>query len=910
MFNDLYLRLRSLFRRARVDAELDAELQFHLEHQVGKYMRSGMSREEATRQVRLDFGGVQQIAEECRDARGITLVTTLGRDLQYALRMFGRTPGFTAVILITLAMGIGSATAVFTLFDQVLLRTLPVRNSQELVRLQWHGSFSGAMSAFGGDTGDYYSYPMYRDLRDQNVVFSGMLATMKTQMGVAWRNQAEDEDAEIVSGNYFEVLGLKPFLGRLFTESDETAKNANAVVVISFDYWRTRFGASRDIIGQTIAINGNPFTIVGVAPEGFHTAIGGFRPGLFVPVTMVEQAIPGTAPGNRLQNNLSLWLTVVARLKSGMTARQAEASLLPLWRALRARDLTFYKKASESFKERFVAKSTIQVLDDSRGFSPKRMNLRMPLAILLGMAGLLMAMCTINVATLLLLRATARAREMSMRYALGAKSRRIACQLMTEGGLLGLIGAIGGVVLSPALAAVLVHLMMSSNPDTPAPYSSHLDPRVLGFAIGLAFVVSVLFSVVPAVHYLRPDLVGAMRQSTGTASTRAQAVRKGAVGVQIALSVLLLGMAGLFVRTLDHMRSQPLGFDPRQMVTFYLDPASSGYSESASSTIVMRSLDTLSHLPGADSAAATTDPELDGDEEWNGFTIQGHTFREGESTNFESPFITPSYFATLKQPLLVGRDFTLADAHGAPKVAIVNVSFATRFYGSAQNAIGRLIGSGDKPDTSIVGVVAVVKHENLRTDMGPGVYQPYLQMEHPSGVQVYIHATQNPETLMGSIREALHRLDPALVVDGLRTMEAQVDISAADERTLAILAFGFAVLAALLAAVGLYGVLAYSTQSRTREIGVRLALGAPRFTLLSMVLAEMGWIASVATLLALPGIVAIAKLFRSQLYGVHTVDPQTLVASVALTAVVVALAAALPAYRAISVDPTKALRCE
>jgi hypothetical protein len=310
-------------------------------------------------------------------------------DLKYAWRQLRKSPGFAVTAVLTLALGIGATTAIFTLFDQVMLRVLPVAQPRELVRMDWHGSFSGSMSDFCGDVGNYFSYPMYKDLRDRNQAFSGMLATMKTNVGVVWCDQAEDEDTEVVSGDYFQVLGLRPFAGRLFTSSDETATNGNAVVVLSYDYWRTHFGVERDVIGQTLAINGHPFTIVGIAPEVFHTAIGGYRPGVFIPVTMVEQAMRWTVPGRRLDNHLNLWLTIVARLKPGVTPAQAQASLLPLWRALRAQELTLYPSASRTFKERYVAKSTIQVLDDSRGFSPNRLDLETPLIILLSMAELL-----------------------------------------------------------------------------------------------------------------------------------------------------------------------------------------------------------------------------------------------------------------------------------------------------------------------------------------------------------------------------------------------------------------------------------------------------------------------------------------------------------------------------------------
>lgn len=830
-------------------------------------------------------------------------------DLKYAWRQLWKSPGFAATAIVTLAFGIGATTAIFTMFDQVLLRVLPVERPQELVRLNWHGSFSGSANTFGGDIGEYYSYPMYKDLRDRNQVFSGMLATMRTNVGVSWQNQAADERAEIVSGNYFQVLGLRPLAGRLFNASDETVKDANPVVVLSYDYWRTRFGASREVIGQTLRINGHPFTIVGVAPENFHTAIGGYRPSIFVPVTMSEVAMPWTTSRHNLDNHLSLWLTVVARLKPGVTISQAQASLAPLWHSLRAQELTLYKQASPRFKAGFLDKTTMKVIDDSRGFSPGRMDLKTPLVILLSMAGLLMAMCALNVATLLLLRSAARVREMSMRYALGAKTSRIVRQLVIEGGMLGAAGVAGGLALSPVLAIVLVRLMTSAQPGH-EPYSASVDGRVLLFALTLSVVVTLLFSIAPALHFLRPDLAGALRQSTGTASKSSQYFRKAAVGVQIAFSVLLLGGAGLFVRTLQHLRDQPVGWDTRNVANFSLDPTISGYGEDRTPLIIKAALDALERVPGVQMAAGTDDPELMGNSETNGFTVQGYKPAEGESMGFESPWVTPGFFATMRQPLLAGREFNEADGKNAPKVAVVNIAFAKRFYGSAPNALGRVIGEGDKPDTTIVGVAGDVKHQNLRDDIGPAVYRPYAQTPHPGGLQIYVRTARDPETVEAGIQRTIHDLDPTLVVDGLRTMEAQVDMSASDERALAMLAIGFAALAALLAAVGLYGVLAYSTQSRTREIGVRLALGAPRHTLVALVVREMAWIAGLAALVALPATVGLAHFFRSQLYGVSTWDPVTLAAALLLTAVMVVLASALPARRATAVDPMEALRTE
>jgi predicted permease len=838
---------------------------------------------------------------------------TFIQDIRYALRQLRKSPGFTLTVIVTLALGLGANAAVFTLFDRVLLRMLPVERPKELVRFNWTGSFNGSVSIFGGGQGDFFSYPMYKDLRDQNQVFQGMLAGVRTGVGVSWNNQAEDEDAEVVSGNYFQVLGLKPALGRLLTPQDDTAKNANPVVVLSYNYWKTRFTASRDVIGRTVLINGHAFTILGVAPENFDSAIGGSRPRVFLPISMAEIAMPWTVPHDNLNNHQSLWLTLVARRKPGVSNAQAEASLGSLWHSLRAYELTLYKRTSPRFKASFLDNSRLKVIDDSTGFSPERADLKTPLIILMSMAGLLIAMCAINVATLLLLRAANRAREMSMRYALGAKRSRIVAQLLVEGGLLGMAGAAAGLLLAPVVATTLVRLLTNANPGE-EPYSASLDMRVLFFTLGISIAVSLLFSIAPVLHFLRPDLASALRQNAGTASKNSQRFRKVAVGAQIALSVLLLGGAGLFVRTLDNLRHQPVGFETSHLVTFNLDPTISGYGEGRTAQIVTNALDAVRTIPAITGAGATTDAEITGSSSFNNFTIEGHKATEDEDMDFESPWITANYFATLKQPLLVGREFTPADAQGAPKVAIVNLALAKRFFGSPQNALGRLLvqGSGDgvHPDRTIVGVVGDIKHENLRTELGPAVYEPYLQLKHPVGVQVYARCAQPPAVAEAAIRRAIHALDPTLVVDGLRTMDEQVNRSASDERALAFLAIGFSVLAMVLAAVGLYGVLAYSTEQRTREIGVRLALGAQRSGVVVLVVREMAIIAAIATAIALPSVVALARLFRSQLYGVTTFDPITLAGAVILTAVMVTLAAALPARRAAAVEPMQALRTE
>jgi len=843
-------------------------------------------------------------------------MNSLIQDLRYALRQLRKSPGFSITVIVTLALGIGANAAVFTLFDQVLLRMLPVKNPQELVRFEWNGAFNGSMSSFGGDSKDhhnYFSYPMYKDLLDQNQVFSGILATDKAQVGISWHNQAESDDAEVVSGNYFQLLGLNPAVGRLFTPQDDTAKDANPVTVVSYNYWRTHLGGSRDVVGQTILINGHSFTIIGVAPPNFDSAIGGYRPDVFVPTSMVDIAIPWRAPIDDLKNHKSVWLTLVARLKPGVTLEQADAGMRPLWHSLRANELSLFKNPSERFRKNFVDLSTFKVIDDSKGFNPNRSDLQKPLVILMSMAGLLVILCAINVATLLLLRAANRGREMSMRYALGARRGRIVSQLMIEGGVLGLVGAAAGIALAPVVTASLVRILTSSDPGA-EPYSASVDIRVLLFTLGLSVFATLFFSVAPVFHFLRPQLAGALRQNSGTLSKDSQRFRKLAVGAQIALSVLLLGGAGLFLRTFDNLRHQSVGFETAKLATFALNPTNSGYGEDRTGQIVTNSIDALRHVPGVTSVAGTTDPELVGDSETSNFSVQGYKPSEEENMNFEQPRITPGYFSTIHQPLLTGREFTAADTKGQPEVAVINLTFAKRFFGTPQNAIGRQLqeGSSDKPNynITIVGVVGDIRHTDLRTPLGAAVYLPYLQQKHPGGVQMYVQTSPAPSTVEGAIRQTIHQLDPTLVVEGLRTMDAQVERSASEERALAYLAIGFAALALILAAVGLYGVLAYSTEQRTREIGVRLALGSPRSVVVLLIVREMALIAAVATAVALPSLVGLGRLFRSQLFGVTNFDPLTLCAAVVLTSVMLCVAAALPARRAAAVEPMQALRTE
>jgi putative ABC transport system permease protein len=841
------------------------------------------------------------------------LIQNLIQNLRYALRQLMRAPGFSATVIVTLALGIGANSAIFTIFDQVLLRMLPVQRPKELVRFQWSGSFSGSRSSFGGESGDYVSYPMYKDLRDRNSAFSGILAADRVGVGISWHDQSENEDGEVVSGNYFDLLGLHPAAGRLFTEADDVTKNANPVVILGYDYWKTHFNGASDIPGQTLLVNGHPFTILGVAPPGFHSAIDSYVPKVYLPLTMVEIAAPWMVANGDFLSHKSIWLTLIARLKPGVTKQQAEASLAPLWYSLRAQELTAYKEGPR-FKETFLTQSHLSVKDDSTGFMPGRSDLRTPLVVLLGMVGVLAAMCSVNIATLLLLRSAGRVREMSMRYALGAARSRVFGQLLVEGGLLGAAGAIVGLALSPVISSALVRIMLHADDPADSPFSPNVDSRVLLFTLAISLVVCLFFSITPALQFLRPRLAESLRQSAGTASRRSQLLRKIAVGMQIALTILLLGGAGLFLRTLSNLRGQNIGVRAANVVSFNLDPTLAGYDDKRTPQIELGVLDALRTIPGVQQVSGTTDPVIAGTSSHSTFSVQGHVAAEGENMHFEDAWVTPGYYATLGQPILAGRDFSVADTKTAPKVAIVNLTFARRFYGSPQNALGHLLSEGRGSDakfyTAIVGVVGNVNQTSVRDKPAEGVYRPYLQLDNPGGLRLYALTGQAPEAVESGIRDRIHRYDPRLVVDDMRTMVQQLDRSVSNARALATLAASFSALALMMTCVGLYGVLAFATKQRTREIGVRMALGAQRGAVMLLVLREMALTTAVAVAVALPAAFGLSRLIQSQLYQVSPGDPLTLAGCILASAIMVLLAAAIPARRAASVDPMLALRSE
>lgn len=836
-------------------------------------------------------------------------MTSLLQDIRYALRQLRQKPGFAVIAVMTLALGIGANTAIYSLLDQAMLRRLPVQKPEQLVMLNYLGSNTGRTSSYGGDDKNYFSYPLYKDIRDRNSVFAGVIATDAVNVGVQWRNHPEVVGGELVSGNYFEVLGVRPALGRLFVSSDDQTQNANPVVVLSFSYWKRAFASDPQIAGQTVLINGHPFVVLGVAQSGFHSVVAGQTPDVFAPMMMKPQITP---EWNDLDNRRSAWLNIIARLKPGTSAAQAEAGINPLWYAIRSDELKEIKNSTESFRQKFVEKSHLFLLDASKGFSPLREYMRTPLLILMGMVVLVALMACANVASLLLVRAASRVREMSVRYALGAERRRILRQLLVEGLLLGLSGGLLGILAAPQISVFLTKQLTGTTTGE-IPFSPSLDLRVLVFNFGLAVLVSMIFSLAPAVQFWRPDLTNTLKQQVVTAGGPLR-FRRLSVAVQVGLSLLLLVGAGLFVRTLRNLKTLDLGFTPDHLITFKIDPQLAGYSKEQTAPLYQRVLERVQVLPGVRSVGATNSAEINDSGNTSNITVAGYKNKPDEDMNVQHSLVTSGYFSTLNVQLLAGREITDADNSKTEKVVVVNEKFAKYFFGSPQQAVGHYFGWGGGSDTKIdiqiVGVVKDAKHRTVRGDVDRTVFQPYLQDLGPDALAFYIRTMQPPQNAQSSIRTAMQGLDSKLVLDSFMTMEEQIDTSLGVDRMIALLAAAFAALALFMAAVGLYGVLAYSTAQRTREIGVRMALGASRGLVLKMVLMEVLWLAGAGIVVFLPLTLLLTRTLQSQLYGISSHDPSTIGIVTFLLAGVAIFSAALPARRAAKLDPMVALRYE
>ena len=841
-----------------------------------------------------------------------SILQHLRQDLMYALRQLRRNPGFTLVAVITLALGIGANTAIFSLLDQALLRSLPVRDPQQLVVLEGTGdAWEGHSSTTGGEKAAYFSYPMYKDLRDRSNVFQGLIAIDHAQAGVSYHNSAMLAQAEIVSGNFFKTLGLEPMLGRLFTQQDDVQPNAAPVAVLSYGFWKNRFAGDASVVGQSFTINGHPFEIVGVASPGFKSAIAGENSDLFVPMMMRGQVKTRYGSQDDLTLHTSRWLTILGRLKEGETREQAQVVLAPLWKALRAEELKALGHRSPRFVNSFLTTSELLVLPGEKGFSFSRDTLSKPLFVVMGMAVLVLLMSTVNVASLLLVRSAGRLREFSLRYALGADRGRILQQLLLEGMLIGVAGGTAAIALAPLATRMLIRQLTGG--DDGSAFAAGITWQVIFFNFAVAVTVSVLFSLAPALQLRKPDLMGAMKQQTGGGSSNLLGFRKVVVCLQIGLSILLLIGSGLFVRTMRNLRHVDVGFNTDHLVTFGVDPSLAGYEPARIPQLHQRILEALAALPGVQSVSATDQAELVGDSHGGNVEVPGFVELPDANYDIEEDFITPDFLKNMQTPLVAGRIFTESDDAAHPNVIIVNETFAKHYFGSAQAALGRKINKVsrvNKNGVEIVGVAADSLHESVRSRVDPTLFRPVLQNERPGAMQFYVRTSLAPDSMMPTVRRAMEQLDAKLVLDGLRTMEQQIDFNLSNERMVVLLAISFGALATLLAGVGLYGVLAYVTAQRTREIGVRIALGSSRTAVSAIVISDVLKLAGISIVVTVPVALGLTRLLRSQLYGVSPFDPITFVTVIIVVALVAIGSALLPAHRAANVDPIQALRTE
>lgn len=833
----------------------------------------------------------------------------LWKDVRFGLRMLAKSPGFTAIAVITLALGIGANTAIFSLMNQVLLRELPIQNPQDLVILRAPGPVTGHVSS-DGDSTESFSYPMYKGLRDRNSVFSGILARYGFSASVASHGQTDRASGEVVSGNYFDVLGVRPAIGRVFTQDDDRVPGAQPVVVLSHSYWTRHFGGDSSVLNKVLLINNVEMTVVGVSQPGFTGVQVGKTPDLFVPMMMTQQM---TQYGETLDQWNDYWMTLLARLRPGVSEKQAQAGINATYKPLLEEQLPQIKSAwNEEKRKRFLDKK-ITLSPGAHGRTVLQRDSGGQIITLFVMVGLVLLIACTNVANLLLARGAARQREFAIRTAMGASRGRMIRQLLAE----SLLCAFGGGAMGGLLGTWLMRILtpiVGSNTGIQG-LTERLDPSVLIFAIGATLFSGVFFGLIPAWRVTRLGVSDVIKDqgSTSSASVSHVGFRKVLVAGQVAFTLLLLAGAGLFVRSLWNLRNQDLGLKTDNVITFSVQPSLNGYDTPRSIALYDQMRARLAAMPGVRSVGSGDVPTLSGDDEGSNITAEGGVQIPEELQDVDRVAVSPNYFSTLGIPLLSGRELTEADGATAPKVALVSESMAKRFF-PGRNPLGMHFafggGNGVKPDIEIVGVVKDVKQEHVSSTIQPYVYIPYAQRTKITGMTFYVRSERDPLLLASSLQGVVRQMDANLPVYDLKTMERVVEEDLFSARMVAVLSAAFAGLAALLAALGIYGVLAYVVVQRTREIGIRMALGAVAGHVRLLILREVGLMVLIGVAVGLPAAYGLARLSESLLFGVHASDPAVYAVGLGLIGLIALAACFIPARRATRVDPLVALRYE
>jgi len=824
------------------------------------------------------------------------------RDIRHAIRGLRKAPGFLAIVILTLGLGIGANAAIFSLMDQILLRPLAVHNPSALVLLDGPGAFLGRTT-----NAMTLSYPMYRDLRDRNEVFTGVLARFPFALTAVWRGASERANGDLVSGNYFEVLGVQPALGRVFNASDDRTPGAHPIAVLSYGYWQRKFAGDPLVINQTITVNGHPLTIVGVSDRRFTGIQIGSAVDIMVPMMMKAQMTP---TWNDLDNRRSRWLNVMARLKPGVSRTQAAAAMNVIYRQINEQEIKELPSTSQAFRKRFISKQ-LDVLPGQKGLSDLRREFSTPLIVLMSMVGVVLLIACANVANLLLARTTARQKEISLRLALGANRARIIRQQFVESGLLALAGTVVGLVLAWWTGAMLIRAL----PGDPAARTLSADPdvRVTLFALAVGILTAFVFGIVPALQATRATVTSALKEDSGSVSGggRQARLRRTLVIAQVALSMLLLAGAGLFARSLYNLKAVDPGFRVDHLVAFSIDPSLSGYDGDRLTTLYQRLQAELTAVPGVHSVSMSENGALTGNDWQMTIRVDGYQIKEGEDMNPRVDGVGPRYFETMGVPLVSGREFTDRDVKGAPRVAIINETMAKYFF-EGSSPIGRRFGfaRGSATDIEIVGVVKDVRSLDLRDQAPRFVYIPYAQDESVTQLTYYVRAARDARAMPTALRQAVQRIDANLPIFDMKSMQVQVDESLFVERMVAVLSVAFGALATLLAAIGLYGVMSYAVTRRTREIGIRMALGAERRRVLWLVLKEVAVMSVVGIVGGLAAALWLTRQVQAQLFGLAPTDPATLTVAALLLGLIALAAGYFPARRATTIDPLVSLRTD
>ena len=830
-------------------------------------------------------------------------------NLKLAFRTLFKSPFITLVAILSLALGIGANSAIFSLFDQMLLRPLPVPNPEELVNLGAPGPKPGSQSCSrAGSCDEIFSYPMFRDLERAQTSFTGLAAHRNFGASLGYQGTSLSGEGMLVSGSYFPVLALNPALGRLLTPEDDKAVGSHFVVVLSYDYWRNRFQLNPNVLNDTLIVNGQAMTIVGVAPRGFNGTTLGENPDVFVPITMRGLMSPGF---NGFENRRQYWAYVFARLKPGVSIEQAGVAINGPYRAIiNDVEAPLQKGMSEQTMARFKAKQ-ITTEAGSRGQSSFDNEARTPLIILLAVTGTVLLIACANIANLLLVRGAGRAAEMAVRLSIGANRRQLITQLLTESIMLAVLGAVAGLFVAKWTLDLIASIVP---PDGAGMFAFSLSPTMLMFAGGAAILTGIAFGLFPALHSTRPDLAATLKNQAGQpgGAKAARRFRTTLATVQIAMSMALLVPAGLFAKSLFNVSRVDLGLKTDHIVLFGIAPELNGYDTQRTRQLFERMEDELAAIPGVTSVVATMVPVLAGDNWGNSLVVEG--FDAGPDTNTSGSFngVGPGYFKTMGIPLILGREFTRADVFGAPKVGVINQSLAKKFN-LGDNPIGKRFGLGGpnaKPDIEIVGLVQDAKYSDVKREIPPQYFLPYKQEERLGFGYFYVRTSTPPEQMLSTIPAVMRKLDASLPLGDIKTMDQQIRENVSQDRIISTLSLAFALLATVLAAIGLYGVLAYTVAQRTREFGLRMALGADGGTVRGMVMKQVAKMALIGGVIGMIAAVAVGRLAQSILFEMQGHDPMVLTVSTIALSVVALAAGFIPAVRASKIDPMNALRYE